>query len=152
MVRQGLKDYANWPTYPQIWVNGKLVGGVDILQELKDTGELASVLPPALDSSALTPPSTLETSPSATATATTVVSGTASTAAASTSAAVELTPALRERLQALVSKAPVMLFMKGTPAQPRCGFSKRVVQLLDEHGIQYETFDILEDEEVRGQW
>lgn len=44
-VREGLKSYSNWPTYPQLYINGKLVGGLDILKELKEEGELASMIP-----------------------------------------------------------------------------------------------------------
>ncbi|KAJ7376741.1 Glutaredoxin 3 [Desmophyllum pertusum] len=44
-VRQGLKVYSNWPTYPQLYVNGELVGGLDIVKELAASGELASELP-----------------------------------------------------------------------------------------------------------
>jgi monothiol glutaredoxin len=43
-VRQGLKDYSNWPTYPQLYVGGKFVGGCDIVTEMHQNGELASVL------------------------------------------------------------------------------------------------------------
>ncbi|XP_043912267.1 glutaredoxin-3 isoform X2 [Protopterus annectens] len=43
-VRQGLKTYSNWPTYPQLYVKGELVGGIDIVKELKENGELLSVL------------------------------------------------------------------------------------------------------------
>lgn len=43
-VRQGLKTYSNWPTYPQLYVKGELIGGLDILKELKESGDLVSVL------------------------------------------------------------------------------------------------------------
>jgi monothiol glutaredoxin len=43
-VRQGLKEYSNWPTYPQLYVGGKLVGGADIVSELDSTGELQKLL------------------------------------------------------------------------------------------------------------
>ena len=43
-VRQGLKEFSNWPTYPQLYGKGKLVGGLDIMQELLDAGELADAL------------------------------------------------------------------------------------------------------------
>lgn len=43
-VRQGLKTFSNWPTYPQIYVNGELIGGLDIVQELKQAGELVQTL------------------------------------------------------------------------------------------------------------
>ena len=39
---QGLKELSNWPTYPQLYVDGELVGGCDIIEELYDTQELAS--------------------------------------------------------------------------------------------------------------
>ena len=43
-LRQGLKEYSNWPTFPQLYVGGKLVGGCDIVTSLHETGELAAVL------------------------------------------------------------------------------------------------------------
>jgi monothiol glutaredoxin len=45
-VRQGLKEYSNWPTFPQLYVGGKLVGGADIVSELSATGELQKLLAP----------------------------------------------------------------------------------------------------------
>ena len=39
-VREGLKAYSNWPTYPQVYHKGQLVGGLDVIQELKDANEL----------------------------------------------------------------------------------------------------------------
>ena len=56
---------------------------------------------------------------------------------------------LNQRLEKLVSREPVMLFMKGAPGAERCGFSRQIVSLLDQQGIKYGHFDILEDEEVR---
>jgi monothiol glutaredoxin len=43
-LRQGLKEYANWPTFPQLYVNGKLVGGCDIVTSLHESGQLGEVL------------------------------------------------------------------------------------------------------------
>jgi monothiol glutaredoxin len=43
-IRQGLKEYANWPTYPQLYINGKLVGGNDIITEMYQSGELQEFL------------------------------------------------------------------------------------------------------------
>jgi Grx4 family monothiol glutaredoxin len=60
-----------------------------------------------------------------------------------------LTDALRERLAELVNAAPVMLFMKGAPSAPQCGFSRKVVGLLREKGVRYGFFNILADLEVR---
>ena len=39
-LRQGIKEYSNWPTIPQLYVKGELVGGSDILMEMYETGEL----------------------------------------------------------------------------------------------------------------
>jgi len=43
-VREGLKKYSKWPTYPQLYVRGKLLGGIDICQEMDEEGELAEAL------------------------------------------------------------------------------------------------------------
>ncbi|WP_295638916.1 Grx4 family monothiol glutaredoxin [uncultured Methylibium sp.] len=43
-VRQGIKDYANWPTIPQLYVNGEFVGGSDIMMEMHQAGELQALL------------------------------------------------------------------------------------------------------------
>lgn len=43
-IRQGLKEYSSWPTYPQLYVNGKLVGGNDIITEMYQSGELQEFL------------------------------------------------------------------------------------------------------------
>ncbi len=43
-VRQGIKEYANWPTIPQLYVKGEFVGGSDILMEMYEAGELQSLL------------------------------------------------------------------------------------------------------------
>ena len=43
-VRQGIKDYANWPTIPQLYINGEFVGGSDIMMEMYESGELQQTL------------------------------------------------------------------------------------------------------------
>jgi len=43
-IREGLKKFSNWPTYPQLYVDGQLVGGIDICQELHENGELEDAL------------------------------------------------------------------------------------------------------------
>ena len=57
--------------------------------------------------------------------------------------------ALHKRLSTLVKAAPVMLFMKGTPSAPQCGFSRKLVALLRENSVKYGFFNILADDEVR---
>ncbi|CEG37520.1 grx4 family monothiol glutaredoxin [Plasmopara halstedii] len=111
-VRQGLKEYSNWPTYPQLYVNGKLVGGLDILNEMKSEGSIAEQLKLKKNVE-------------------------------------EAEAAFEEGLRALVNSAPVLLFMKGTPSEPKCGFSQKTVKLLREHEIAFSSFDILSDDQVR---
>ena len=46
-IRQGIKEYANWPTIPQLYINGEFVGGSDIMMEMYESGELQQALGPA---------------------------------------------------------------------------------------------------------
>jgi len=43
-IRQGIKEYANWPTIPQLYINGEFVGGSDIMREMYQSGELQKLL------------------------------------------------------------------------------------------------------------
>ena len=43
-IRQGIKEYANWPTIPQLYINGEFVGGSDIMMEMYQSGELQQML------------------------------------------------------------------------------------------------------------
>ena len=43
MVREGLKKYSNWPTYPQLYVKGELIGGLDIMKEMVESGDFADL-------------------------------------------------------------------------------------------------------------
>uniref|UniRef100_A0A3B3DW59 Glutaredoxin 3 n=2 Tax=Oryzias melastigma TaxID=30732 RepID=A0A3B3DW59_ORYME len=104
-VRQGLKAYSNWPTYPQLYVNGELVGGLDIVKELAESGELENTCPKAVT--------------------------------------------LEHRLKTIINQSPVMLFMKGNKEAARCGFSRQILEVLNTAGVDFDTFDILQDEEVR---
>ncbi|ODQ78798.1 hypothetical protein BABINDRAFT_9032 [Babjeviella inositovora NRRL Y-12698] len=70
-------------------------------------------------------------------------------AAPATAPATESEEELNERLKKLTSAAPVMLFMKGTPAAPQCGFSRQLVAILREHQVKFGFFDILKDDSVR---
>ncbi|XP_076241512.1 glutaredoxin 3 [Calliopsis andreniformis] len=56
---------------------------------------------------------------------------------------------LEDRLKKLINQAPCMLFMKGSPTSPRCGFSRTIVSILDSYKASYQTFDILQDNDVR---
>uniref|UniRef100_A0A2P2Q3D7 Glutaredoxin grx n=1 Tax=Rhizophora mucronata TaxID=61149 RepID=A0A2P2Q3D7_RHIMU len=109
-VRQGLKVYSNWSSYPQLYIRGEIIGGSDIVIEMQKSGELKRVLV----EKGIVPKGTLE-----------------------------------DRLRSLITSSPVMLFMKGTPDAPRCGFSSKVVNALREEGVNFGSFDILTNEEVR---
>ncbi|XP_077576161.1 glutaredoxin 3 [Stigmatopora nigra] len=104
-VRQGLKTFSNWPTYPQLYSKGELVGGLDVVKEMAESGELDGVLPEA--------------------------------------------PSLERRLKETINLGPVVLFMKGNREEVRCGFSRQIVEILNGAGVDYQTFDILSDEEIR---
>ena len=110
-VRQGLKKFSDWPTYPQLYVNGEFLGGCDIVLEMAQEGELREAL--------------------------------------SAKQGTEGGGSLEDRLGQLVRSSSVMLFMKGSPEEPRCGFSRKVVAALEETGVPFGHFDILSDEEVR---
>ncbi|KAL9183060.1 hypothetical protein ACHAXT_004847 [Thalassiosira profunda] len=130
-VRQGLKSYSDWPTYPQLYVRGELVGGLDIMKELaeEDGGlveqlELGDCVVKKGDAAFVPAEEEMKEE--------------------------EMDEAdLNERLKQLVRRHRLMLFMKGVPSAPRCGFSRQIVEILDSFGVSYDAFNILEDEEVR---
>ena len=54
-----------------------------------------------------------------------------------------------ERIAALVKSADVVLFMKGSPLFPQCGFSSRAVSILNHIGVEFDSVDVLQDQQVR---
>ncbi|CAG8661887.1 9956_t:CDS:2 [Funneliformis caledonium] len=56
---------------------------------------------------------------------------------------------LNTRLKTLVNSNPVVAFIKGTPSQPRCGFTRQLLDIFTENKVQFSSFNILSDEEVR---
>lgn len=60
-----------------------------------------------------------------------------------------LTPELKTRIDDLIKQNKIVVFMKGTKLMPQCGFSNNVVQILNQLGVPFETFDVLEDPEIR---
>lgn len=130
-VRQGLKSYSDWPTYPQFYVKGELVGGLDIMKELmEEDGGLVAQLE-------------LEDY---------VIGNNNSDAAVEqeqTNDDEAATVSLNDRLKQLINRHRIMLFMKGIPSSPKCGFSRQIVEILDSYNVSYDAFNILEDEEVR---
>jgi len=55
----------------------------------------------------------------------------------------------KDKIQKLIDSNPIMVFMKGTKLMPQCGFSNNVVQILNSLGVEFSTFDVLSDFEVR---
>ncbi len=56
---------------------------------------------------------------------------------------------VNQRISDIVQSNDVVLFMKGTPLFPQCGFSSRAVAILDHLGVRFETVDVLQDAEIR---
>lgn len=107
VVREELKKYSNWPTYPQIYKDGSLIGGLDIIKELNNNNELQIAL------------------------------GTNEVQTSS------------EDLEQLIKVSTLMVFIKGTPQAPRCGYSKQLISILETLDLEFGYFDILTDESVR---
>ena len=133
-VRQGLKSYSDWPTYPQFYVKGELVGGLDIMKELmEEDGGLVSQLEleDYVIGSTSSNSAVVEEQPTEDTTTTTTALS------------------INDKLQQLINRHRIMLFMKGIPSSPKCGFSRQIVEILDSYHVSYDAFNILEDEEVR---
>ena len=60
-----------------------------------------------------------------------------------------MTEPLKQKIESTIAKRRVMLFMKGNPSMPQCGFSAAVVGVLKEIGVPFESFNILADQELR---
>ncbi len=60
-----------------------------------------------------------------------------------------MSDATHARIATLLASNDVVLFMKGTPLFPQCGFSNRAISILDHLGVAYETVDVLQDMEIR---
>ncbi|CAI0407433.1 unnamed protein product [Linum tenue] len=127
-VREGLKQFSNWPTFPQLYCQGELLGGCDIAIAMHESGELKEVFRDIV----------LEMQKSG-----------ELRKVLSEKGVIIQKETLEDRLKRLVSSSPVMLFMKGNPDAPKCGFSSKVVNALKEEGVTFGSFDILSDEEVR---
>lgn len=61
----------------------------------------------------------------------------------------ESTTAAKPNIGELVKKNKVVVFMKGNPEAPKCGFSNAVVQVFRMHGVKYDSYDVLENESIR---
>ncbi|UJR08340.1 hypothetical protein I4U23_012611 [Adineta vaga] len=112
IIREELKKYSNWNTYPQLYVDGELIGGLDIMKQMIENGEFDLKLKQQKSH--------------------------------------EKEKDMKKYLESLINQAPLMLFIKGSPETPKCGFTKELLLLLDQANIKdYKTFDIFQDENVR---
>ncbi|CAF1139834.1 unnamed protein product [Rotaria sordida] len=112
-LREQLKIYSNWNTYPQLYINGELIGGLDIMKQMIENGEFQSKFQQQLKTNGKD-------------------------------------QNMKKYLENLINQAPLMLFIKGTSETPKCGFTKELINLLNQANIKnYKTFDILQDENVR---
>ncbi len=129
-AREGIKKVSKWPTIPQLYAYGRLVGGLDVVRKFADEGNLIDELSREFPS---------DEQP---------VAGDEAKEAPQADAqnAVE---DLNTRIRGIVSRKHTMLFMKGTPEGPQCKFSRRMVALLKENDVEYGSYDILEDPELR---
>src|SRR3981081_2573458 len=73
----------------------------------------------------------------------------ATPAAAATDEDKRMDSTVQDRIRQQITDTPVVLFMKGTPVFPQCGFSAAVVQILSELGVKFKAVDVLKDPEVR---
>jgi len=153
-VRNGLKDYSNWPTYPQLFVEGKLIGGLDVTKALVDDGEFWKTVPMKYQSQTSTKKQkTTDNHLSTVQGSAPTPSANNTTTTSATTPSVTTPPVsdeeLNKKLKSLIETGDLMLFMKGTPDAPKCGFSKKVVERLRKNNLKFESFDILTDESVR---
>lgn len=61
----------------------------------------------------------------------------------------EISKDIQKDLDVIVKKNKVVVFMKGVPSEPRCGFSNAVVQILRMHAVEYDAHDVLKDDNIR---
>eukprot|EP00003_Mantamonas_plastica_P026175 TRINITY_DN5269_c0_g1_i4.p2 TRINITY_DN5269_c0_g1~~TRINITY_DN5269_c0_g1_i4.p2 ORF type:complete len:239 (+),score=89.99 TRINITY_DN5269_c0_g1_i4:175-891(+) len=108
-LRAQIKVYKEYPTFPQLYCYGELVGGHDILSQMDADGILGKEIEEML----------LE--------------------------------GLHKKIDRIIGQSPVVLFMKGTADEPRCGFSARSVAALKDAGLEFTTYDILADPAVRAE-
>jgi len=107
LVRESLKVFSNWKTYPQVYLGGKLLGGVDIVKALHAKGELLGQIPPECFGKGLYP-----------------------------------------RIRKIVDQQHLMLFMKGTPDEPKTDEDKQAVSILKQAGVEFGSFDVSSAEDI----
>lgn len=136
-VRRGLVKFANWTTYPQVWVEGHFIGGLDVVTEIKESGQIESVFPASCF--ATKPMNETPNSPPAH----------ASAHAPAPAPKFELTDELRHKLKKLVESAAVIVIMNGSPSAPDDDASKELVEILRANNITFKALDVLKAPSAR---
>ena len=119
-VYDGLQKFSNCATFPQLFFKGDFIGDSDIATEMHESGELKGVLREVHQVS-----KDYETND-----------------------ATGIRSSVACRMKSIIKTNPVMLFMRGTPAEPRCSFSRKAVEILQQEKVKFATFDVLSDDEV----
>jgi Grx4 family monothiol glutaredoxin len=213
-VRNWLRYYATWITYPQVWVQGKLVGGLDVTKEKIKSGEFQELIKPL---NLKDEPESVAQRIIGTTNVVAIIRGKVSSPANPESEELvkilqetgirfssfdldtadepllaalkqklgteafpclvveksllgdlnkirelsqnkeltaripkdDLVLSINEKLKELINSNPIMVFMKGVPEAPQCGFSRKMVDLLNKHGVGYGHFNIFSDNVVR---
>jgi len=213
-LRNWLRYYSNWVTYPQVYLEGKFIGGLDITRGLIKEGKFQEMIKHlnikdepkniverilqsgnviALIEGKVTEPSTLKSEEmvrilnengvrfssydittadeelikvlketvgadefpylvvekKGVGNLKTVKELSESKELQSKIPKEDLVISINEKLKQLINSSPVMVFMKGTPESPECGFSRRMVELLFKHNVKFGYFNILADKVVR---
>lgn len=166
-LRERIKVLYEWPTFPMVFGGGELMGGLDVMKQLADTGGLIKEIESMINKtegeegdekgtqeangtpSQRVKPMAVPPISAQPQVVEEPVEETIEETAEEAVGADGLTGSVRTRIETLVKQQQVMLFMKGNPSEPRCGFSRKIVDLLEKQEIQYGHFDILEDNVVR---
>ena len=127
--RERIKKMYEWKTFPMIFINGELQGGLDIMKSLAASNQLSSLF------STTGPQSSSVSSKN--------------TDSGDSNPSEETEEQLFAKCDAFIKSAPMVLFMKGTPQAPECGFSARVVKALNAAKANYTAYNILLDEKIR---
>jgi len=118
-LREFAKAHYGWPTYPMVFADGELVGGLDVVKEINEEGKLRDEL--GLKDEDFGDVKTEEN--------------------------------VRDRIDRIIGSGKVVVFMKGIPSEPKCGFSRKICELLTPAlgDSGYTTYNILEDQPLRSE-
>ncbi|KAI3897003.1 hypothetical protein MKX03_015827 [Papaver bracteatum] len=129
-VGENLIKLYNWPTFPQLFCKGKLLGGCDVAVSMHESGQLKELF---RDQGVNT----------------TEAKGSEPVAISVSDSSTRLAVTLNSQIKNRIDSGSVVLFMEGKPEDPKCVCSREVVEILQEEELEFESFDILDDDEIR---